>query len=137
MDSSQRKAADIAYACYLWIGLCFGVERLLDMRFGSPDSSEELAALQVVGMLVLLPLVLASLVAALLGTLRSWKLRAWWSKEWGLAVLPALLLGFVVVFALVEWSSAPYRWLSYAEVAYVAVSIVFSMRWFVAARKRV
>jgi hypothetical protein len=133
VDGPQRRAADIAYACYLFIGACFAAGELLVLRY---SSDKDFGALQAIGMLVLLPLTLLSLIATLAGIVLSLKLRRWWSQEWGLAVLPVLLLAFMVAVAIEAQSKAPFFLLPYVEAAYAVSSLVFSIRWFGAVRRR-
>lgn len=135
-QKSRRRTADIAYGCYLWIALFFAVGKLLDVIFGSPDSSEGFAVLQGVGMLVVLPLALASIAAAILATKSSLKLCGGWLKESGLVVLPLLLLLLVVSFTLDEGRYVPKYWVQISVAAYVLAAFIFSIRWFASARKQ-
>lgn len=136
MNESQRRSADIAYGCYLWAGACLAIGKLVDVVFGKSTSTEDFATLQGIGMLVLFPLTLVSLAAVVFGVISSWKLRAWWSSEWGLGVLPAILVLLFVVFAIEDQKPGPDQWLSYVAAAYVLLAFFFTLRWFAVRRKR-
>ena len=136
MDSSERRQAGIAYGCYPLIATCLGIALLLDVITWWSSSAEKMALAQVVGMIILLPLGVASIPAAVMAIVLSVKFGDWYSKEWGLAVLPCLLITFVIVLAAEDQRSEPYHWLQCVQAAYVALAFFFSFRWFTLARKR-
>jgi hypothetical protein len=136
MDSSERKQTGIAYGCYLLIATWLAIALLLEVISWGSTSAEILALDQVVGMVILLPLIVASVPAALLAIVLSFKLGDWCSKEWGLCVLPWLLIAFVVVLAVDAKGSGRNYWLLSVQAAYVALTFFFSIRWFTVARKR-
>ncbi len=135
--SARRRNANIAYACYLWVAVVLLISMTLQWVFGSPQTSEELASFQGLGMLVILPLSLAAIVAAIFGFESSLKLWTCCRREAGLLILPLLLLVLLGIFALAEADKLGRTWLALAAVLYSAAAIAFALHWFVSANKRV
>lgn len=125
-----RRSADIAYGCYLWVALVLVTSAIFGFVYGDPDTAEELARLQGIGMLVILPLSLSALLAAAFGLKASAKLYKWWLREAGLIVLPILLLALLVVFLLAESKIVGNFWQSLAAAVYAVCAFWFSLRWF-------
>ena len=134
MNSPQKAKTHRAYVCYSIVAGFFAAGDFVDFINRSP-SPGVFASFQVIGMVVLVPLAILSIVAGVLGGLLSAQLAGRWSREWGLVILPLVLLASVVVFAIEEQRSEPFHWLTYVMRAYILLSIIFVSRWLIVGRK--
>lgn len=137
MSIGQRKRADFAFGCYLLIAVCLAVELLMEVADHRATSREAAANLQVLGMVVLLPLAIVSIVAAVIGVILSLSLADVWQKVRGVAILPALLVVWLFVFAMEEDKPGPYFWTLIVAAAYVVLGFVMTLRWFAVLRRRI
>ena len=127
---ARRRNANIAYACYLWIAFVLIVSGILEWIFGDPESSNELATLQGVGMMIILPLSLAAIVAAIFGVESSLKLWAYWRSEIGLLLLPVLLAVFIGAFVMVASHMLARIWLAVLAALHAVAAILFALHGF-------
>jgi len=84
-------------------------------------------------MVVLLPLALLSVLAAIVGLFSSLKALAHRPLEWGLLVLPLLLVALMI--ALVADEHQETYLVDVVAAAHAAISFLLSLRWFASRRK--